>query len=122
MKAIELTETGAPEVMHLREIPTPTPRQDEVLIRVGATGVNFIDLYVRRVVMATNLLSLLDRKLQEQRFAVGKSVSHLHEGNRVAWCSILGSYAEYAVAPAERVVPIPIGVTFEHAPSPCCKA
>lgn len=47
--------------------------------------------------------------------AVGKSVSHLQEGNRVAWCSVLGTYAEYAVAPAERVVPIPIGVTFEQA-------
>jgi NADPH2:quinone reductase len=47
--------------------------------------------------------------------AVGKSVSHLHEGDRVAWCSILGTYAEYAVAPAERVVPIPIDVTFEQA-------
>lgn len=47
--------------------------------------------------------------------AVGKSASHLQEGDRVAWCSVLGTYAEYAVAPAERVVPIPIGVTFEQA-------
>jgi len=47
MKAIELTETGGPEVMYLREIPTPTPKQDEVLIRLAVTGVNFIDLYVR---------------------------------------------------------------------------
>ena len=47
MKGIELTETGGPEVMHLREIPRPTPQQDEVLIRVAVTGVNFIDLYVR---------------------------------------------------------------------------
>ena len=47
MKAIELTETGGPEVMHLRLIPTPIPQQDEVLIRVAVTGVNFIDLYVR---------------------------------------------------------------------------
>ena len=45
----------------------------------------------------------------------GKSVSYLHEGDRVAWCSILGTYAEYAVAPAERVVPIPAGITFEQA-------
>jgi NADPH:quinone reductase-like Zn-dependent oxidoreductase len=47
MKAIELTETGGPEVMHLREIPTPIPQESEVLIRVAVTGVNFIDLYVR---------------------------------------------------------------------------
>ena len=47
MKGVELTETGGPEVMHLREIPTPTPQESEVLIRVAVTGVNFIDLYVR---------------------------------------------------------------------------
>ena len=47
MKGVELTETGGPEVMHLREIARPTPQQDEVLIRVAVTGVNFIDLYVR---------------------------------------------------------------------------
>ena len=46
---------------------------------------------------------------------VGKSVSHLQQGDRVGWCSVLGTYAEYAVAPSERVVPIPIGVTFEQA-------
>jgi NADPH:quinone reductase len=48
MKAIALTETGGPEVMQLREIPTPIPRESEVLIRVAVTGVNFIDLYVRK--------------------------------------------------------------------------
>jgi NADPH:quinone reductase-like Zn-dependent oxidoreductase len=47
MKAIEFTETGGPEVMYLREIPMPTPQQDEELIRVAVTGVNFIDLYLR---------------------------------------------------------------------------
>ena len=47
MKAIQLTETGGPEVMHRREIPTPIPQESEVLIRVAVTGVNFIDLYVR---------------------------------------------------------------------------
>jgi len=52
--------------------------------------------------MAISFLSLRDRRLQEPLVAVGKSVSHLHEGDRVAWCSILGTYAEYAVAPAER--------------------
>jgi NADPH2:quinone reductase len=115
MKAIELTETGGPEVMHLREIPTPTPQQDEVLIRVAVTGVNFIDLYVREGRYGNKLPFTPGQEAAGTVVAVGKSVSHFHEGDRVAWCSILGTYAEYAVAPAERVVPIPIGLSFEQA-------
>jgi NADPH2:quinone reductase len=114
MKAIELTETGGPEVMHLREIPTPTPQQDEVLIRIAVTGVNFIDLYVREGRYGNKLPFTPGQEAAGTVVAVGKSVSHLHEGDRVAWCSILGTYAEYAVAPAERVVPIPIGLSFEQ--------
>jgi NADPH2:quinone reductase len=115
MKAIELTETGGPDVMQLREIPTPTPQQGEVLIRVAVTGVNFIDLYVRQGRYGNKLPFTPGQEAAGTVVAVGKSVSHFHEGDRVAWCSILGTYAEYAVAPAERVVPIPIGVTFEQA-------
>ncbi len=114
MKAIGLTETGGPEVMHLREIPTPTPQQDEVLIRIAVTGVNFIDLYVREGRYGNKLPFTPGQEAAGTVVAVGKSVSHLHEGDRVAWCSILGTYAEYAVAPAERVVPIPIGLSFEQ--------
>jgi NADPH2:quinone reductase len=115
MKAIELTETGGPEVMRLREIPTPKPQQAEVLIRVAVTGVNFIDLYVREGRYGNELPFTPGQEAAGTVVAVGKGVSHVHEGDRVAWCSILGTYAEYAVAPAERVVPIPIGVTFEQA-------
>jgi NADPH2:quinone reductase len=115
MKAIELTETGGPEVMHLTKIPIPTPQQDEVLIRVAVTGVNFIDLYVQEGRYGNKLPFTPGQEAAGTVVAVGKTVSHLHEGDRVAWCSILGTYAEYAVVPAERVVPIPIGVTFEEA-------
>ena len=115
MKAIELTENGGPEVMRLREIPTPKPQQAEVLIRVAVTGVNFIDLYVREGRYGNELPFTPGQEAAGTVVAVGKGVSHVHEGDRVAWCSILGTYAEYAVAPAERVVPIPIGVTFEQA-------
>jgi NADPH:quinone reductase len=115
MKAIELTETGGPEIMHLREIPTPIPQESEVLIRVAVTGVNFIDLYVREGRYGNELPFTPGQEAAGTVVAVGKSVSHLQEGDRVAWYSILATYAEYAVAPGERVVPIPIGVTFEQA-------
>src|SRR5712671_1272905 len=115
MKAIELTETGGPEVMHLREIPMPTPQHDEVLIRVTVTGVNFIDLYVREGRYGNKHPFTPGQEAAGTVVAVGKSVFHLQEGDRVAWCSVLGTYAEYAVTPAERVVPIPIGINFEQA-------
>ena len=47
MKAIQITQTGGPEVMSIREVPTPVPGPGEVWIRVAASGVNFIDLYIR---------------------------------------------------------------------------
>src|SRR5260370_2374173 len=115
MKAIELTETGGPEIKHLREITTPIPQEREVLIRVAVTGVNFIDLYVREGRYGNELPFTPGQEAAGTVVAVAKSVSHLQQGDRVAWCSILATYAEYAVAPAERVVPIPIGVTFEQA-------
>src|ERR1700731_845145 len=115
MKAVELTETGGPEVMHLRLMPTPIPQESEVLIRVAVTGVNFIALYVRGGRYGNKLPFPPGQEAAGTVIAVGKSVSHLQEGDRVAWCSVLGTYAEYAVAPAERGVPIPIGVTFEQA-------
>src|SRR5258708_23639996 len=115
MKAIELRETGGPEIMHLRGIPMPTPQQDEVLIRVAVTGVNFIDLYVREGRYGNKLPFTPGQEAAGTVVAVGKSLSHLHEGDRVASCSILWTYAEYAVASADPGVPIPIGVTFEQA-------
>jgi NADPH2:quinone reductase len=93
----------------------PTPQQDELLIRVAVTGVNFIDLYVREGRYGNKLPFTPGQEAAGTVVAVGKSVSHLHEGERVAWCSILGTYAEYAVAPAKRVIPIPIGLSFELA-------
>jgi NADPH2:quinone reductase len=115
MKAIELKENGGPEVMRLREIPMPKPQQGEALIRVAVTGVNFIDLYVREGRYCNKLPFTPGQEAAGTVVAVGTGVSHLHEGDRVAWCSILGTYAEYAVAPAERVVPIPVGIAFEQA-------
>ncbi|MGA8476875.1 MAG: alcohol dehydrogenase catalytic domain-containing protein [Chthoniobacterales bacterium] len=87
MKAIELTEPGGPEVMHLREIPTPIPQESEVLIRVAVTGVNFIDLNVREGRYGNELPFTPGQEAAGTVVAVGKSVSHLQEGDRVAWCS-----------------------------------
>ncbi len=115
MKAIQITQTGGPEVMSIREVPTPVPGPGEVLIRVAASGVNFIDLYVREGRYADPVPFTPGQEAAGTIVALGANVSHLKEGDRVAWCSVLGSYAEYALAPASRVVPLPPGISFEQA-------
>src|SRR5258705_9709501 len=115
MKAIQITQTGGPEVMSIREVPTPVPGLGEVLIRVAASGVNFIDLYVREGRYANPVPFIPGQEASGTIAAVGEGVSSIKEGDRVAWCSILGTYAEFALAPADRVVPIPADISFEQA-------
>src|SRR5712672_1102028 len=106
MKAIQITQAGGPEVMSIREVPTPVPGPGEVLIRVAASGVNFIDLYVREGRYANPVPFIPGQEASGTIAAVGEGVSSIKEGDRVAWCSILGTYAEFALAPADRVVSI----------------
>jgi len=123
MKAIKLTETGGPEVMHLRLMPTPIPQESEVLIRVAVTGVNFIDLYVREGRYGNELPFAPGQEAAGTVVAVGKSVSHLQEGDRVAWCSVLGTYAEYAVARLPNgSYRFRLVSPSNRRPPPCCKA
>jgi NADPH:quinone reductase len=115
MKAIQITQTGGPEVMSIREVPTPVLGPGEVLIQVAASGVNFIDLYVREGRYANPVPFTPGQEAAGTIVALGANVSHLKEGDRVAWCSVLGTYAKYALAPASRVVPLPPGISFEQA-------
>src|ERR1700722_12056008 len=113
MKAIQITQTGGPEVMSIREAPTPVPGRGEVLIRVAASGVNFIDLYVREGRYANRVPFIPGQEASGTIAAVGEGGRSIKEGDRVAWCSILGTYAEFALAPAGRVVPIPADISFD---------
>jgi NADPH2:quinone reductase len=115
VKTIEILETGGPEVLQPRETPTPTPGDSEVLIQVAASGVNFIDLYVREGRYGNKLPFTPGQEAAGTIVALGANVSHLKEGDRVAWCSVLGTYAEYALAPASRVVPFPRDIGFDQA-------
>ena len=115
MKAIQVTQTGGPEVMSIREVPTPVPGPGEVLIRVAASGVNFIDLYVREGRYANPVPFIPGQEASGTIAALGEGVRSIKEGDRVAWCSILGTYAEFALAPADRVVPIPADISFDQA-------
>ena len=115
MQAIRPSQTGGPEVLQLVEIPTPTPGPTEVLVRVAASGLNFIDVYHRTGLYPMPLplpIGLEGAGTVEQ---VGSAVSELKVGARVAWAAVPGSYATHVVAPAERLVPVPDNVATDAA-------
>ncbi len=116
MKAIRIRETGGAEVMHLEEIATPIPSKDEVLIKVAAAGVNFADLAQRQGAYLTRTRTPMTLGLEVAGTiaALGQGVATLSVGSRVAAITE-GGYAEYAVAPANRIIPIPSNLDFIHA-------
>jgi NADPH:quinone reductase len=110
MLAIRPNAPGGPEVLTLAEVETPTPGPGEVLVRVEAAGVNFIDIYQRsgQYKVATPMaLGLEGAGVVE---ALGEGASGVSPGERVAWASGPGSYATHVSIPAARLVPIPDGV------------
>ena len=116
MNAIRVRATGGPEVLQLEAVPTPSPDAGEVLIRVEAAGVNFIDLYQRSGAYKMVLPFTPGQEAAGTVAAVGAGVTGFAVGDRVAsYCGKLGGYAEYAIAPADTVVRLPAGVTTVQA-------
>ncbi|MBV8632525.1 MAG: quinone oxidoreductase [Silvibacterium sp.] len=107
MKAIQITQTGGPEVLNYTDIAVPTPKSGEVLVKVAASGVNFIDIYFREGRYKTDLPFIDGQEGAGTVESTGSGVSGLAPGDRVAWCMVLGSYAESAIVPADRLVPVP---------------
>jgi NADPH2:quinone reductase len=115
MKAIQIKQTGAPEAMELVELPVPQPRANDAVVKLAAAGVNFIDVYNREGRYKVPLPFVLGQEGAGIVSAVGSDVKSLKVGDRVAWTSVLGSYAEYAAIPADRLVPVPAGVSDQQA-------
>jgi NADPH:quinone reductase len=115
MQAIQILTTGSADVLTLRDLPTPTPDPGEALIRIEASGVNFIDTYFREGRYPAPLPYTLGQEASGIIVAVASDVTTVKAGDRVAWCSIPGTYAQLAVAPVNRLVPIPDGVSFQQA-------
>lgn len=107
MKAIRIQATGGPEVLRYEEIPQPTPGPGQVLIRVEAAGVNYIDTYHRSGLYRLALPATLGQEGAGTVAAVGPGVTGIKPQARVAWTGVPGSYAEYVVAPANRLVSVP---------------
>lgn len=117
MQAIQIQQVGGPEVMVLRDLPTPTPGPGEALIRLEASGVNFIDVYLREGRYSAPLPYTLGQEGAGTIVALGEKTdgSGVKVGDRVAWCSVPGTYAQMAVAPVAQLIRIPDHVTSQQA-------
>ena len=115
MQAIQITQTGGPEVLIPRDLPTPTPGPGEALIQIEACGVNFIDVYLREGRYPAKLPFIPGQEAAGTVVALGPGVTGVEVGNRVAWCHVFGTYAQLAVAPARLLVRIPEGIGFQQA-------
>ena len=115
MKAIQLTTVGGPEVLKVSELADPTPGKGEVLIRVHASGVNFIDVYYREGKYKAPLPFVLGAEGSGHIEALGSEVSSFSVGDPVAWYGPLGSYTELAVVKANIVVKVPEGLSLDIA-------
>ncbi|GGO78182.1 quinone oxidoreductase family protein [Nonomuraea cavernae] len=115
MRAIVITAQGGPDVLVYAEHPDPVPGEGEVLVDVAASGVNFIDIYHRSGAYPLSLPSPIGTEGAGVVSAVGPGVRDVAVGDTVAWVNVLGSYAEKAVVPAARTVPVPDGVPAEVA-------
>jgi NADPH2:quinone reductase len=110
MRAIRVHEFGGPEAMKLEELPTPKPGEGQALVRIEATGVNFIDVYQRKGAYPNPLPYSMGLEGAGVVEAVGAGVTTVRVGDRVAWTGVPGSYATHNVVPADRLVALPTGV------------
>lgn len=114
--AIRVHENGGPEKLVWEEVPKPGPKPGEVLIEQKAVGLNYIDVYFRTgLYKAPSMPVTIGMEGAGVVEAVGEGVTDLAVGDRVAYAGALGAYAEYRCAPAEKLVKIPEGISFEQA-------
>jgi NADPH2:quinone reductase len=122
MKAIQISQTGGPEAMQVVDLPVPQPKPNEAIVQIKAAGVNFIDVYNREGRYKAPLPLVLGQEAAGVVIALGTEVRADESkpapehpdapavGDRVAYTSVLGAYAEYAAVPIDRLVKIPAGV------------
>jgi NADPH2:quinone reductase len=119
MRAIQINRTGGPEVLELKDLRTPSPAAGQALIRIEASGVNFIDIYFREGRYPSPVPFIPGQEAAGTVEALGPEIpgqlNLFKVGDRVAWCGVPGTYAESALAPTARLVRILDGVTSQQA-------
>lgn len=112
MKAVRIHETGSPEILRYEDVATPQSGEGQALVRLHAAGVNFLDIYHRTGLSRMPLPMILGNEGAGVVESVGAGVTEVRPGDRVAYANVPASYADYVVAPAWRLVPIPPGLDF----------
>src|SRR5215510_419148 len=113
MKAIRIHQYGGLDVLRYEDAPMPAPGPGEALIEVHASGVNFVDTYYRTgLYKAPALPFTLGAEASGVVTAVGSGVTSPKVGDRIAYATQLGSYAEFAVVPAWKLAPLPTAIDF----------
>ncbi|WP_144143523.1 quinone oxidoreductase family protein [Paraburkholderia sp. BCC1884] len=121
MRAIQIHEYGGPEVLRRVDIDVPSPGPDEVLVRVVAAGINFMDVHTRQGkyrdsrTYPVRIPCTLGMEGAGEVVQVGANVTSCRKGDRVAWCISWGAYADYAVVPAARVARLPPDTGYDIA-------
>jgi len=121
MRAIEVSETGGPEVLRYVDAPEPTPGHGEVLIKADAIGVNFLDTYFRSGQYPREVPFILGSEVCGRVAATGDTAGEFNVGDRVVSASASGAYAEFATAPVSLTAHVPDGVSAEVAASALLK-
>lgn len=121
MHAIEVSETGGPEVLRYVDTPQPTPGPGEVLIEAEAIGVNYIDTYFRSGQYPRQLPFILGQETSGTVVDTGEGVDGFTAGDRVVTAAASGGYAEYATAPASFTAAVPDAVPADVAASALLK-
>ncbi len=115
MKAVYIEQAGGPEVLQFGDRPKPEPAAGEALVKIAASGINFIDTYHRSGLYKLPLPAILGSEGAGTVQSIGDGVKSVKPGDRVAWAMLRGSYAEFASVPDTALVKIPDGVSFEDA-------
>ncbi len=114
MKAIRVSAAGGPEALRLEDVPEPTARAGEAVVKVDAAGLNYIDVYFRTGLYKTDLPFTPGLEAGGTVTAVGPNVTEVKVGDRVAYTGVPGAYAELAAVPAQRLVVLPAGVSTKQ--------
>ena len=115
MKAVQVREPGGPEKMQIVDVPVPVPGTGQALVRIAASGVNFIDIYFRSGLYKSDLPITLGSEAAGTVESIGPNVTQVAPGDRVAYAMVRGSYADYAAVPETSLVKIPDTIDFDSA-------
>jgi NADPH2:quinone reductase len=114
MKAIRVHAPGGPEALKYEDVPEPTPKAGEAVVKVDAAGLNYIDVYQRSGLYKLELPITLGLEAGGAVTAVGSGVSEVKVGDKVAYTGVPGAYAQYAAVPAQRLVVLPAGLSTKQ--------